>query len=360
MGDASLKDGQCSHAWILSMGEPDDINNINMSIHGHGAVDGDISTMSSTRGELHSQTAMAIMSNLFLSAHNDRSTRTVMYGDNKGVQQTCSNTQINKLKLHRQPNMDLKTEYKKATANRIDTNTWIKGHQDQNKQWTTIADLQHMKLSNLAIMNTVCDRKANEARRNNLSFPDADVYPTEKWALFSSHPATHKNTGQLDHAILGIHNTDEMKQYIKRKHDISEEMLSQVDVDSLHSYLRSKKMHNRANIVKLIHRWVPTQVFLNKQHRTTTPICPRCNSHNEDFTHVLQCPDQIARDFRQQAIYQKLHNLVQLNTNIETLHALEDKITEFLQVDSLVCFSPHPHTMHPHIAQQEQQYNIKT
>jgi hypothetical protein len=70
MSDASLKDGQCSHACVLSSSDLDHLTNRNMSIHGAGAVDGDITTMSSTKGELHGQTAVAIMSKKFLNAHN--------------------------------------------------------------------------------------------------------------------------------------------------------------------------------------------------------------------------------------------------------------------------------------------------
>jgi hypothetical protein len=188
-----------------------------MCIHGRGAVDGDSTTMSSTRGKLHSQTAMAIISNLLLSANDNINTKTILYGDNKGVQQTCANIQIKKLKHHRQPNMDLKLEYKHAVGGRTITTEWIKGHQDHDKEWSTVADLQDMKLTDLVIMNTVCDRRANETRKTHLSFSDADVTPNEKWALFSSYPTNRKITSHFDDAVLGLHNTEDMIQYIKWK-----------------------------------------------------------------------------------------------------------------------------------------------
>jgi hypothetical protein len=162
MSDASLKHGQCSHAWMLTTGDPEHLTNQNMYIQGAGAVDSDTSMMSSTRGELHGQTAMAIMSDIFLTAHNDTTAKIVLYGDNKGVQQVCSTIQVGKLKHHRQPNMDLKLEYKNASSKHHITNEWIKGHQDKDREWQTISDLQNMKLSNTAILNTICDRKANE------------------------------------------------------------------------------------------------------------------------------------------------------------------------------------------------------
>jgi hypothetical protein len=84
-----------------------------MSIHGTGTVNGASTSMSSTNGELQGQTAMAIISNLLLAAHNDTTTK-ILHSDNQGVQRTCPSFQTHRLKHHRKPNMDLKIEYKNA------------------------------------------------------------------------------------------------------------------------------------------------------------------------------------------------------------------------------------------------------
>jgi hypothetical protein len=115
MSDASLKDGQCSHAWVLSTGNPDHISNENMSIQGAGAVDGAPEFMSYARGELHGQTAMAIISTILLEAHNSPNMKITLHSDNKGVQHTCAHIQTNRLKHHRQSNIDLKNVYKQAS-----------------------------------------------------------------------------------------------------------------------------------------------------------------------------------------------------------------------------------------------------
>ncbi len=96
-----------------------------MSIHGTRTVDGAPSSMSSTRGELHEQAAMVIISNILLKAHNDDTTKTALHGDNNSVQKTCSHIQMDRLKHHRQPNMDLKLEFKKAGEGRHITAEWI-------------------------------------------------------------------------------------------------------------------------------------------------------------------------------------------------------------------------------------------
>jgi hypothetical protein len=56
--DASVKDNQCSHAWILSTGEAKHINNPLMSFKGHGPVNGHTSDVSLAHGVLQGQTAL--------------------------------------------------------------------------------------------------------------------------------------------------------------------------------------------------------------------------------------------------------------------------------------------------------------
>jgi hypothetical protein len=98
--DASLKEGQCAHSWILSTGTIDHINDSTMCIKAGGAVDGAAHAMSSARGELQGQTTLAIISNIFLQSQNATLTPTVLISNNKGVQQTCSNPQTNRLRNH--------------------------------------------------------------------------------------------------------------------------------------------------------------------------------------------------------------------------------------------------------------------
>lgn len=102
---------------------------------------------------------------------------------------------MNHLKHHRQPNMDLKIEYKKACKGWYITNEWTKGHQDDYMEWNTISKLQNMKLSNTAILNTIPDKRANEPRRTHITCPDLDVFSSKKWVLFSTTPYLHKIIG---------------------------------------------------------------------------------------------------------------------------------------------------------------------
>ncbi len=152
-----------------------------MATHGSGVADGALASVSSTRGGLQGQTAMAIISNILLKAHDGKSTRTVLYGDNRGVQTTCLHAPTDWLKHHKQPNIDLKIEIQHASRDRRISTAWIKGRQDEDKPWTTVDDLKKMKLSNIAIMNTWCDKIANDARKVHITHPA--VYSQTKSGL---------------------------------------------------------------------------------------------------------------------------------------------------------------------------------
>jgi hypothetical protein len=60
-----------------------------------------------------------------------------------------------------------------------------------------------MKLSDLAIMNTWCEKVANATRKTYITHPDSSIHPNRKWALFSTTPILQKITGQMDDAVIG-------------------------------------------------------------------------------------------------------------------------------------------------------------
>jgi hypothetical protein len=84
--DASLKDEQCSHEWILSTGEVHHMEDPYMPLRGYGSVDGIPSDLSSVRGELHGQTALAVMSQTLLTSTACINYPVKLIGDNKGIQ----------------------------------------------------------------------------------------------------------------------------------------------------------------------------------------------------------------------------------------------------------------------------------
>jgi hypothetical protein len=331
-GDSSLKEAQCSHAWVLSTGEIRHMNDPDMSITGLGPVDGHEIDLSSSRGELQSQTAMAIMTNTLLQSHDAMNTPVTLLGDNKGVQNRCQNPQANKMSHHRKPNTDLLIEYEAATRNLTIKSEWVKGHQDKDMDWESFDDLKELKLSNPATMNIWCDKLADNARQTYFSHPDADVYPNEKWAVFTTSPNTRKITGNLDYNILQSMQGQNMETYIHKNHGICPSKLKDLNTEGLHCYMKKCKPHWRANVAKLIHQWIPTNDFLNQQDRTTSPLCPRCLHQRESMDHILTCPHTEAQASRSLHIYKMLRELETSTTSVTLLSSLECHLTNSLDI----------------------------
>jgi hypothetical protein len=100
--------------------------------------------------------------------------------------------------------------------------------------------LKEMKLNNLTIMNTWCDKKVNEARKLHITHPYTDIYPHEKWALFTTYPTLQKVTGQLDTAIIGQKHQDGLRLYLQKKHNIGPELLDHINLNSLQHIILSQ------------------------------------------------------------------------------------------------------------------------
>lgn len=92
VSDASLKDDNCSHAWILTTGDPQHIRDPLMRLSGRGTVDGYGPELSSARGELQGQMALALMAKTILTTNNATYIKTNFFGDNEGVQRNVQST----------------------------------------------------------------------------------------------------------------------------------------------------------------------------------------------------------------------------------------------------------------------------
>jgi hypothetical protein len=108
VSDASVKSPSAAHAWILSSGAKTDLDNPLLHIAGTGPVDGYVPYLSSTRGELQGQTALTIITNLFLQHHNFQATL-VMICDSKSAQ-SIQVRPATRLRQHRDPDLDLRLQ----------------------------------------------------------------------------------------------------------------------------------------------------------------------------------------------------------------------------------------------------------
>ncbi len=85
-----------------------------MHISGYGPIDGYQADLSSARGEIQGQTALAVMSTMLLQAHNNNNTAVTFQGKNLGVQRKCQSMAGYRIRDHRKLNQDLYMEYHSA------------------------------------------------------------------------------------------------------------------------------------------------------------------------------------------------------------------------------------------------------
>jgi hypothetical protein len=205
--------------------------------------------LSSARGELQGQTALAIMSSTVLNTHNETGHPVNFIGDNKGIQQKTATYIPGHLKAHHDTNCDIFLEYHNVASNVNCQVTWVKSHQDDGTPWNTIDKLLELKLSSCATMN-MCDKQANDARIILHSDMAAETYPMEWWALHANAPYHHKITGKLNTKILLQLYHDELLHYIENKHGLTSSKLQKINQEALDTCLNRLKPTQQASSIK--------------------------------------------------------------------------------------------------------------
>lgn len=85
VSDASVKMGNRQHAWVFTTGAKQYFGDPKMMIRGTGVINGHPFNTSSTRAELHGQTAIAIMAKSLLQQHNAFPSPMKFSCDNEGI-----------------------------------------------------------------------------------------------------------------------------------------------------------------------------------------------------------------------------------------------------------------------------------
>jgi len=93
-----------------------------MRITGQGFVNGNHYEMSSTRGELQGQVALAIMIRYLFDLHTTSLPSTFIC-NNQGVIQSCQQDATNRIQNHHWANIDMLLEFKKHMNGSKDTET---------------------------------------------------------------------------------------------------------------------------------------------------------------------------------------------------------------------------------------------
>jgi hypothetical protein len=182
--DASFHPGKATHVWVISSGDVSDLETLNMTITGNGAMDGYSEHMSSGGGELHGIMALSIMSDILFNFHNFNGNMTAVC-DNQGVIKKCDNPLPNNLWRYHDTNHDLyitQRYYRKQTKMKLE---WVKGNTDKIP-WTSTADFLLQKLGKEEIFNILCDCITQQTWNTGATgIPDQAVSHIKRWSVYA-------------------------------------------------------------------------------------------------------------------------------------------------------------------------------
>lgn len=88
----------------------------------------------------------------------------------------------------------------------------------------------------------------------------------------------------------------------------------------------------QSSLSTLIHKWIPTNSFLHKQGGTTSSICPRCKTSEDDADHILHYDHQTACSSRTNHTYIALSEVNKMTSCPAFLHTLEDLLMTQLHI----------------------------
>ena len=304
----SLKNGRGSHAWILTSGAIEDIEDPEMHIYGSSPVDDHTFHMSSGREKLTGITALSIASKI-LQTYYSTKTRVTAICDSQSVISKCSTIRFTNIRRHHEANIDWYLNYKQLTLSHPITLNWILGHANTSPR-KSVADLSAQKLSRDEIFNIWCDHLAlEEWQFGSTPIKDPDVSPAERWSLYSKHQTYRKITGDITDGIYSTMGYTNLAEYISKKHNLAYAWLDRTNTAAFKQFISGLKITQCSSIIKLLHNWEPTNSHLCRQGRESSLMCPRCKASIKTSDHYRTCSDTTAMEMRQKFLREFLLEL---------------------------------------------------
>jgi hypothetical protein len=194
----------------------------------------------------------------------------------------------------------------------------VKGHQDRRKQLQDIDDegKLNIEVDRLATLAYTCPGVGR-------SFLSGPVFREEVYGVTIDGA---KVTTKLKQRVIKRCGEEQLRQYMLNKHRLSDEKMEGVNWQALQQYLRKLSPLRRATQIKLQHNWIPTKGFLFVQRRESCDQCPLCKSAVETASHVRQCREQVACQYRRERLEVLLQSLQGINTAPEIIRCWRDNI----------------------------------
>jgi hypothetical protein len=117
--------------------------------------------------------------------------------------------------------------------------------------------------------------------------------------------------------------------YLKDKLNLTNSDYNTIDWDAYRLARQKLPFKAKAFAAKRLCDWLPTNERRHQCHETSSPKCPHCSAHTENFDHILRCP--ALSDWRHRFIDGLVETLVDNKTPVELSREIQQLIREWLQ-----------------------------
>ena len=160
------------------------------------------------------------------------------------------------------------------------TYTHVKGHQDD--------DTPKSKLSLLAQINVEADKHAGNYRHQSGSYrPIIPLSSTRPVSLDIDGKTIHRGFKQ---AIRDAVHRPHLLEAMQLRYDWAEGVTKTIDWE-IHRQSTHSQIGRKTHYVKLCHDILPTGNIVRNYGQSLPDYCPLCKEPNEDFHHILKCPN---------------------------------------------------------------------
>lgn len=185
---------------------------------------------------------------------------------------------------------------------------YVKGHQDQNNAYE--------RLTLLAQLNIDADNMASQYQRNfGRAHPYALMMPST--GVYLVYPEGTKTANYIPDIRQRANNTP-LRNYIQRKYGYADRTKEFINWKA-HGKAMRQSIKQRVHIIKMVHECLPTLGRLNRFDSGKRP-CPCCSIITEDRDHVIRCPGESRRLWRDKFI-RSINSFSRESRNISVVKA---------------------------------------
>ena len=320
-GDGSIKRGKAAHAWCIFRKDTHEI-----LLKGTATVNGDYDHITSLRPETISCIAAGSFLNLIAAQHERVESHITFYSDNKAAVTNSARTNLHDIGIVLENDIDVTVQnvrlLQKAKFNfRMEH---VHGHQDDHSK-----DLSPIANINVQ-MDELVGQHIEQLLTSNIDTSEAHFFPSQQISLVIDGKCTH--TCFEDALIYQYYKKDLIRHYAN---------VVKLDPNEFHNVrwnaLRLALRHciKSDQKLKAIHSQWQTKYICRRWKLTEDAICPICHDQEENWQHVLRCPNIHMSRVRNESIIKLKQELFTLKTNPHLQDHIMNIVTAWTMNDTV-------------------------